>query len=99
MKVSQKVAQVYELQKNISRITKEVENNPYVVYEVRKHNQSKTRLISTKLYDELMQKLEELEMLNDPELVASLIQSDREFNNGQGIALDEVLREMKAENV
>lgn len=82
------------LQKQLSKTSADIEKNPSMIYEIKKYNDTVGFFISPQLAQRLFDYLEEVEMMNDPELIESIKESKREFAEGKGRELNEILSEI-----
>ena len=94
MKIKQKTTQIHTLQKKVSKITSEVEQNPFTMFEIQKYSDTVGYLISPRLASELFDYLEEMDMLSDRELIRSIKKAKREIERGGGENLDTILEEL-----
>lgn len=95
--ISKKSIQVSELQKNISAVMQEITENPGTIYEVKKHKDPVSYVISPRVQEYLEDMLEEMDMMNDPELQRELVESETEFAKGGGIEWKEFVLELDEE--
>lgn len=94
MYLRKKLTKVNLLQKDVSKITGDVADNPDVFYEIKKYSDAVGYLISPKLAQRLFDYLEEKEMLEDEKLLKSVKEAQEEFDTGKGHDLDDVLSEL-----
>lgn len=96
MKVKSRSTQINILQKDVSKIAKEIEENPDLFYEISKYNKKVGYFISAKMGDQFLDYLEEVDMMNDRDFIRSLKQAKDDYDQGKNYQnLDSVLEDIE----
>ena len=84
-----------KVRQQLLKIAKEIEKKPDTVVDVSKYGKPLLKIISTELYESL---LETLNILGDEETLQQLKKAIQEVKEGKTIPLDEALKELGLED-
>jgi hypothetical protein len=95
MNLKRQTTNINIMQKDASRLVREVETNPKVYFEVLRYSKPMAYIISAELGQDFVDFMEEKMFLSDKALVKSLIDSRMEIANGGGSELNDVISDIE----